>query len=73
MPPVVAGVSLVDGPDGDPPERDLFGNWSPSDENAGSRLAASAAPPTPFPVRFGPAPGSGTAPQADRAPPPASW
>ena len=71
-PPVVAGASPVDGPDGDPAEHDLFGNRSSSDENAASRPAAPAAPPTPSPVRFGPRPGSGAAPQAASAPPPAS-
>ena len=62
----------MDGPDGDPAEHDLSGKWPSLYENAGSRLAASAAPPPPSPVRFGPGPGSGTAPQAARAPPPAS-
>ena len=71
-PLVAAGESPMDGPDGDPAEHDLFGNWSSSDGNAGSRLAASAAPPTPSPVRFGPGPRSGTAPQTARVPPHAS-
>ena len=71
-PPAVAGASPVDGPGGDPAGRDLLGNWASSDETEGSRPAASAAPPTPSPVRFGPGPASGIAPQAARVPPPAS-
>ena len=62
---MVTGASPVDGPDGDPAERDLFANWSSSDENTGPRPAA-------LPVRFGPEPGSGTVPQAARVPPPTS-
>ena len=71
-PLVAAGESPMDGPDGDPAEHDLFGNWSSSDEHAGPRPAASMAPPTPSPVRFVPGPGFGAAPQAARAPHPAS-
>ena len=67
----VAGASPLDGPDGDPTQHGTFGNWSSSDENVGCCLPAPKASPTPSPVRFCLGPGSGAAPLAAPASPPA--
>ena len=56
----------VDGPDVDPPPPDFFGRWISSDGNRASPQAGTPAPPTPSPVRFGPA----SSPQSNIAPEP---
>ena len=46
-------ASPVDGPDGDPPPRDLFGRWISSAGNRAFPQAGTPSPPTPSPARFG--------------------
>ena len=53
-PPDLINVSPVDGSDGAPPPRDLFGRQLSSDENPASPHAETPDPPTPSPVRLGP-------------------